>query len=317
MNRQMTFAAALALSVSLMGPVLALAAGVQVRFDLEDLDTTPFPSDLFTVPDGGQNTGLRVALPFPDCGEQPSNCELIEVINTLDGFNLQPRLSIPFSAPIDVETVSSETVFLISLGSTLDYETEKTGEIVGINQVVWDPETNTLYVESDEFLDQHTRYALVVTNGIRDLDSNPIESRAFRQFRRELVRKRNLRAYRRALHSALRAARRAGVSRGEVVAASVFTTQSITAVLEKIRNRIKAATPEPADFQLGFDGSRTVFPVEEVENIIASIQLKVRPNETTDQLFSVWPKNRNICKIIAIEAHSGAKFEEKMRYKSV
>ena len=34
-------------------------------------------------------------------------------------------------------------------------------------------------------------------------------------------------------------------------------------------------------------------------------------------LFSAWPKKRNICKLRAIEAISGAKFEEEMRYKIV
>ncbi len=284
MNRQMNCAAALGLSVILMSPTCTLAAGVQARFDFENPEATLFPSNLFTLPDKKQNTGLRVALPSPDCVKQASNCELIKIINTLDGFNLQPRISIPFTGPIDVETVSSETVFLINLGSTLDYWSEKTGEIVGINQVVWDPETSTLHVESDELLEQHTRYALVVTNGVRDLAGDPIESRAFRQFRRELVRKRKFRPYRKALGSALRAARRAGVGRREVVAAGVFTTQSITAILEKIRDQIKTATPAPPDFQLGFDGSLTVFPVEEVKDIVASVQLKVRPNETKDYL---------------------------------
>ena len=37
------------------------------------------------------------------------------MINTLDGFNLQPRLSIPFTGPIDVSTVSSRNVFLVRL----------------------------------------------------------------------------------------------------------------------------------------------------------------------------------------------------------
>ena len=37
----------------------------------------------------------------------------------LNGFNLQPRLSVPFSGPIDANSVTSDTVFLVSLGSTL------------------------------------------------------------------------------------------------------------------------------------------------------------------------------------------------------
>ena len=40
--------------------------------------------------------------------------------------------------------------------------------MVGINQIVWDTFTNTLHVESDELLAQHTRFALIVTRGVRD-----------------------------------------------------------------------------------------------------------------------------------------------------
>jgi hypothetical protein len=147
---------------------------------------TPFPSDLFAVADPTQNTGLRVNLPKPDCLARPSDCQDLDVINTLDGFNLQPRLSIPFDGPIDVTTVTSETVFLISLGDTLD-PSDQGGHRVGINQVVWDPATNTLHVESDELLDQHTRYGLIVTNGLHDPGGRRVEaSEAFRRFRQEM-----------------------------------------------------------------------------------------------------------------------------------
>jgi dienelactone hydrolase len=63
---------------------------------------------ILCIDDPGQNTGLRVDLPFPDCSKQVSDCEMIELTNTLDGFNLQPRLSIPFTGPINVETVTSD-----------------------------------------------------------------------------------------------------------------------------------------------------------------------------------------------------------------
>jgi hypothetical protein len=108
-----------------------------------------------------------------------SDCADLDVINTLDGFNLQPRLSIPFSGPIDVATVSSETVFLVRLGDALG---GSGGETVGINQIVWDPATNTLHAESDELLDQHTRYLLVVTTGVLDAGGEPIGRDAFDDF---------------------------------------------------------------------------------------------------------------------------------------
>jgi hypothetical protein len=143
----------------------AVAEGVQPRFALSGPQGGPFPADLFTVPDAAELTGLRVNLPKPDCSVRPSDCNDINVLNELDGFNLQPRLSIPFTGPIDPTTVSSDTVFLVKLGCVV--ASCPGDRRVGINQVVWDPDTNTLYAESDQVLDQDARYLLVVTNGVR------------------------------------------------------------------------------------------------------------------------------------------------------
>jgi dienelactone hydrolase len=269
------------LLVLLLWPAGILAAGVQALFDLETPTGGPFPSDLFTVANPSHNTGLRVNLPFPDCSVRPSDCDDLAVINTLDGFNQQPRLSIPFSGPIDVTTATSETVFLVNLGSTLP-SGNSGGEVVGINQIVWDPETNTLHVESDEFLAQHTRYALLVTNGLRDLEGDSVEaSEAFAQFRHKQnfgqTKDPALKEYGKALLKGLAAAATVGVPPADIVAASVFTTQSATAVLEKIRAQLKAAIPEPADFLLGPGGTRTVFARSEVADILFNQQVGVNP----------------------------------------
>src|SRR5262249_14715137 len=159
------------------------------------------------VADSSHNTGLRVNLPFPNCADRPSDCSDLEVINTLDGFNVQPRLSIPFNGPIDVSTVTSQNIFLVSLGSTLP-GADNRGEVVGINQVVWDPAAHTLHAESDQLLAQHTRYALIVTNGVHDTAGSPVTaSEAFARFRQELnfgqTKNPALKAYRKALLDAL------------------------------------------------------------------------------------------------------------------
>jgi hypothetical protein len=46
---------------------------------------------------------------------------------------VQPRLSIPFDGTIDVTSVSSQTIFLVSLGSTLSGG-DGGGQVIGINQ---------------------------------------------------------------------------------------------------------------------------------------------------------------------------------------
>jgi Bacterial virulence factor lipase N-terminal len=265
-------------AILLLPPSLTLASEVHPIFDLSAPLVGPFPSDRFTVRDPTQNTGLRVNLPLPDCSAQPSDCEDLEIINTLDGFNLQPRLSIPFDGPIDVRSVSSQTVFLIRLENSLTGQ-DGGGHVVGINQIVWDPSRNTLHVESDELLDQHTRYALIVTGGLRDPEGMPVEaSGAFQRFRHDLnfglSQDLAVKSYRKALLHALSEASALGVE-SDIVAASVFTTQSTTATLEKIRDQIHAATPAPADFLLGTGGERTVFALDDVTGIALRQQVRV------------------------------------------
>jgi len=137
-----------------------------VLFELDRPDHSPFPSNVFTVADADQNTRLRIALPVPDCGTHPSDCQDVEALNSLDGFNLQPRLSIPFDGPIDVSSVTSDSLFLVCLGDALRPGIGA-GSVIGIDQVVWDPASAVLYVESAELLDQHASYALVITKGVR------------------------------------------------------------------------------------------------------------------------------------------------------
>src|SRR5437870_4016542 len=225
----------------------------------------PFPTNLFTVPDASQITGLRVDLPKPDCATHPSDCADIDVLDTLDGFNIQPRISIPFSAPIDLSTVSSSTVFLVGPG----------GHVVGINQAVWEPLTNTLHAESDEQLAQNTTYLLVVTRGVRGADGMPLEATDFRHdLNFGQTKDLDTKAYRQQLLEALPMAMAGGATPNEIAAASLFTTQSVDAISRQIRSQLRAG---PASFTLGAAGERTVFPLPSV----AGIQLRRQTGTTT------------------------------------
>ncbi|MGE5360679.1 MAG: hypothetical protein ACM3NQ_16810 [Bacteroidales bacterium] len=252
-------------------------SATEARFGLEATTDGPFPSDWFTVPDHRNKTHRRVSLPLPDCAQYVSDCEDLAVLNELDGFNVRPRLSVPFSGPIDPTTVTSDTMFLVSLGSTgPEQDSMPWGTEIGIDQVVWDPATATLHVESDQLLAQHTRFALIVTRGIRDPGGRPIQaSGAFRRFSNAPESlsdgpgqgPNGRGAYRVALFEAIQAAAQKGVREDDIAVASVFTTQSVTAVLEKMRDQIHTATPGPADFLLGPGGTRTVFNFGEVTSI--------------------------------------------------
>src|SRR5262249_37163463 len=76
------------------------------------------------------------------------------------------------------------------------------------------------------------------------------------------------------LLDAVQAARSAGVAERDVAAASVFTTMSVTATLEKMRDQIHAATPAPADFLLGPGGTRTVFHLTAMAGITFNQQTR-------------------------------------------
>ena len=179
----------------------------------------PFPTNLYTVRDRTQATGLRVDLPTPDCVVRPNDCADVAVLDTLDGFNIQPRISIPFDGPIDVSTVTKKTVFLVG----------PRGRVIGPNQLVWEPAANTLHFESDRQLKEATTYLLVVTRGVRGTDGKPLARADFGHGK----------GYADDLRRALPMAMFGGANKHEIAAASLFTTQSIRAISRKIRRQLR------------------------------------------------------------------------------
>lgn len=296
---QVSSAAGIALAIAFFVPALTSAApappgATEALFNLDATSrsplTSPFPSNWFTVPDNTNKTHLRINLPaLPECETQvTSNCEDRVVLNELDGFNVLPRLSIPFSGPIDPNTVNSDSVFLVSLGTAgFGGDYMPWGTVIGIDQVVWDPSANILHVISDQLLAQHTRFALIVTRKVLDVDGAPVAaSQEFRQFR-DATRE----DYKLALLEAIQAAGQAGVGEQDIVVASVFTTRSITAILEKVRDRIhdRKTPPAPADFVLGLNGERTVFSLDKVTGITWNQQVLTDLSDPT--AFNKQPVN--------------------------
>src|SRR5206468_12116540 len=59
----------------------------------------------------------------------------------------------------------------------------------------------------------------------------------------------------------------------DIAAVSVFTTKSVTAIMEKLRGQVRAAdAPAAAQFLLGSDGSRTVFALDDIKTAIFNRQ---------------------------------------------
>ncbi|HEY1938271.1 MAG TPA: hypothetical protein VGJ33_10085 [Candidatus Angelobacter sp.] len=270
----------LLVAVALLTPALA-AAATHPLFNLQSTTQSPFPSDRFTTFDRQQLTGLRVNVPLPNCATNPSDCADIALLNQLDGFNLQPRLSIPFDGAIDVSTVNSNTVFLVRLrGRGLDDSGDDDGgrsrQIIGINQIVWDPASLTLFAESNDHLDEDSNYALIVTTGVHDAAGNPIAATdAFNQFRHGdggvdgKNRDELLKRYQQAIKQALGGD---GHDGGNIAAASFFTTESATATLRSIREQVKSAAAPAVNFNLGSGGEKTVFTLNTVTGLTWNVQ---------------------------------------------
>ena len=260
---------------------------VHVLFGLDAPESGIFPSDVFTVADDAQKTGLRIKLPLPDCSVRVSDCRDLALINVLDGFGLQPRVAVPFDGDIDPSTVNSHNAFFVEYGDAdVDAPTSPSengaARVIGVNQLVWDTATRVLAAESDEQLKQHTRYIFVATTGIHDASGAPIRAAAgLEQFRHNSSDGKThnpaVKSYEKALLDALAALRKRGISEEQLAGLSVFTTQSATAVLEHIRDQIKVTTPALADFRLGTGGTRTVFELSNIKAIDWQQQIKVSP----------------------------------------
>ena len=113
-----------------------------------------FPTDALTVPDPSQLTGRRVALPVEGCGA-PIVCGLLQRLDELDGFDLDPRIAVRFSAPVDPAEVDDR----------ITIQDAHSGWRTGVDRVVYDPDTYTVYAHPAEQLAPGTTYRLRVQGG--------------------------------------------------------------------------------------------------------------------------------------------------------
>lgn len=143
------------------------------------LYTRIFPDNFFTARDKRQATGLRVDFrlgrDYPNFGGaiQPactsadySICDSFNELNQLDGFDLQPRVTVPFTGPIDLASVTVQDFYISGAG----------GFVSGLRQLTFNPATNTLAGIADAFLQEGTTYEVHVTDGIRDTRGKPVNA---------------------------------------------------------------------------------------------------------------------------------------------
>lgn len=120
----------------------ASGADTIVRFDPSNPTVGPYLTDFLTVADLSQKTGRRVNLPLPDCQD-------LALLNQLDGFNLQARIRVRFSAPVNLDTLRAGIAFAwLDNLTTEEYGLQPLGHVTPINQVIYDPATNTAYAKS-------------------------------------------------------------------------------------------------------------------------------------------------------------------------
>ncbi|MFN0169611.1 MAG: alpha/beta hydrolase family protein [Bryobacteraceae bacterium] len=244
----------------LLAPAYLSGAGVKVLFDPTSAAVGPFPTDFLTVPDPLQKSGLRVNLPLPNCAARPTDCDEVRLINNLDGFSLQPRARVRFSAPVNPDTLRDGIYFVwLDALSRDEPGLGPVGKLTPINEVMYDPGTNTAYARPDDFFDQTRRYALVVTTGVRDTRGDPVEAdEGFPLCLSGQVGG----AYCQGVGRAMETIRRSVPPGQQMTGGSLFTTMTATAVMEQAR-----ATLESTSAQSVRPGNRNVFDASSLATV--------------------------------------------------
>ncbi len=247
-----------------------VAAGTTVIFDPAAPSGGPFPTDFLTTPDPFQQTRLRLNLPLPDCDAEYTACQETGLLEQMDGFSLRARARVRFSGPIDTATLR-EGIFFVALDNLTQDEPgiHQRGDRIAINQVVYDPATNTAYAKPDGVFDQHRHYALVVTDAVKDATGSRVApDAAFQACAAGST------PYCDTLAQALSTIH---IASGTVVAASVFTTMSATAWLEHARKILDYVPPETALVE-----TQNTFRVADLAGVALHEQIGANPSRFAD-----------------------------------
>ncbi|MBV9442049.1 MAG: hypothetical protein JO217_05085, partial [Acidobacteriaceae bacterium] len=133
------------ISLAFVG-TLAFAGQTTVLYEPSSLTAGPFPSDVLTAADTTQITGHRIALPPAESSCDPSQslpvCTNTDALNQFDGFSVNPRLMVCFSAPVDTSTLPSG-LNLYAAGSS---------NPITVNQIIYDPATNCAFAKPNQVL---------------------------------------------------------------------------------------------------------------------------------------------------------------------
>ena len=142
-----------------------------------------------------------------------------------------------FSGPIDPNTLKPGVVFVWRDNLTSEEPgTGPSAQISAINQVIYDPATNTAYAKPNDVFGQHRRCALIVTDAVLDTTGNPALPDP--NFTNCIQSPPN--DYCNGLQQVVQKLGMAALP-GNIIAASIFTTMSVTAWLEPLSSVILEA----------------------------------------------------------------------------
>jgi dienelactone hydrolase len=211
--------------------ILPLSAGTTTAaFEPRSLTAGPFPSDALSVSATNQLTGIQVSVPSTPCSPDFSGvvCGNTNQLNALDGFSIDPRTMVCFSAAVEPASLQAAISFL-----ALDHP----GEVTPSNQIFYDANTNCAFAKPDIVLRQQSRYLLLVTDGVLDIRGQKIkENQDFKNCLRH-----GTDPYCEALAVAVNSLHNTG--NNHLVVASLFTTMSATTWLEKAHSFIGQNEP--------------------------------------------------------------------------
>ena len=177
--RGATVAGCALMTIAATVPVTGAAAGVAVQMG-HHYGARIFPDDAFATRDTTQVTGERLAfrrgVDYPtvngvvqrSCDSTDySICDGFAELNKLDGFDINPRVAVPFTGAVDLASVNDADLWISDDAGTF---------VSGLRQLTFDPVTNTLAGISDQFLREDTPYRIHVTSGIRDSAGAPVDA---------------------------------------------------------------------------------------------------------------------------------------------
>jgi hypothetical protein len=202
-----------------------LPAQTTAHFNTNDPADGPFPSDAFAKTDPSQKTGERVNVP---------SGQLAPLLNQLDGFSINPRITICFSGPIDAATTASG----ISI-----YPVQTNAQPIALNQIIYDKDgspsqspvpalANCVYGKPDQPLAESSQYLVVATNAIQDAAGKNVGKAAGYN---------DCSSRNPSYCASLAAAVKQVNPSGAIVTASLFTTMSATAWLESAKKFVDSS----------------------------------------------------------------------------